>query len=64
MYIILGTRPDITYIILVISRFSANPIKAYISIIKRVFRYLKDILFISLVFRREFQLFSGYIDSN
>jgi hypothetical protein len=53
IYIILGTRPDITYTILVISRFSANPTEAYISAVKRVFRYLKDILFISLVFRGE-----------
>jgi hypothetical protein len=64
MYIILGTRPDIAYVILVISRFSTNPIEVYINTIKRVFRYLKDILFISLVFRRELQLFSGYIDSD
>jgi hypothetical protein len=60
----LGTRPDITYIILVISRFSANPTEVYISTIKRVFWYLKDILFIGLVFRGELQLFSGYIDSD
>jgi hypothetical protein len=64
MYIMLGTRPDIAYTISVISRFSANPIKVYINTIKRVFRYLKDILFIGLVFRGEFQLFSGYINSD
>jgi hypothetical protein len=54
IYIILSTRPDIVYTVLVISRFSANPTEVYISAIKRVFRYLKDILFIGLVFRREF----------
>jgi hypothetical protein len=54
IYIILGIRPNIVYIVSVISRFSANPIEAYISIIKRVFRYLKDILFVGLVFRGEF----------
>jgi hypothetical protein len=64
MYVILGTRPDITYTISVISRFSANPTETYISAVKRVFRYLKDTLFISLVFRGEFQLLSGYIDSD
>jgi hypothetical protein len=53
IYIILNTRPDIAYTISVISRFSANPIEIYISVVKRVFRYLKDILFISLVFRGE-----------
>jgi hypothetical protein len=60
----LNTRPDITYTVLVISRFSANPIETYINAVKRVFRYLKDTLFIDLVFRGEFQLFSGYIDSD
>jgi hypothetical protein len=64
IYIILDTRPDIVYVILVISRFSANPIKVYISAIKRVFRYLKDILSIGLVFRGELQLLSGYINSD
>jgi hypothetical protein len=64
IYIILGTWPDITYTISVISRFSANPTKIYISIIKQVFRYLKNTLFISFVFRGELQLFSGYIDSD
>jgi hypothetical protein len=53
IYIILDTRPNIVYIILVISWFSANPIEVYINTIKRVFRYLKDILFISLVFHGE-----------
>jgi hypothetical protein len=64
MYIILGTRPDIAYTVLVISRFSANPIEIYINIIKRVFRYLKDILFINLVFRGKLYLFSGYTNSD
>jgi hypothetical protein len=54
LYIILNTWPDIAYIISVISRFSANPTKIYINTIKWVFRYLKDILFISLIFRGEF----------
>jgi hypothetical protein len=64
MYAMLGTRPDIAYTVSVISRFSANPIEAYINAIKRVFRYLKDTLFIGFVFRGELQLFSGYINSD
>ena len=62
MYIMLGTRPDIAYTVLVISRFSANPIKTHMNAIKRVFRYLKNTLFIGLVFRGELQLFLGYTD--
>jgi hypothetical protein len=64
IYIMLGTRPDIAYTVSVISRFSANPTEAYINTIKRVFRYLKDILSIGLVFRGELQLFSGYTNSD
>jgi hypothetical protein len=48
MYIILGTRPDIAYAVSVISRFSAKPAEVYINTVKRVFRYLKNILFIGL----------------
>ena len=60
----LSTRLDIAFAVLIISRYSANPIKYYMIIIKKIFRYLKNILFIGFVFRRELALFSGYIDSD
>ena len=41
MYAMLGTRPDIAYAVLVVSRFSSNPTKAHVGAVKRIFRYLR-----------------------
>ena len=40
MYASLGTRPDITYAVSALSRFSENPGRAHWEACKRVFRYL------------------------
>ena len=45
IYVILGIRPDIAYIILVISRFAFKPIDQYWGIIKHILRYLKYTLY-------------------
>ena len=37
----LGTRPNIAFAILVISRYIFNLINTYYSAIKRIFRYLR-----------------------
>jgi len=60
----LGTRPDIAFAVSVISRFSANPTKAHMEIVKRVFRYLKGTSSMGLVFRGTLQPLSGYTDSD
>ena len=41
MYTSLGTRPDITYAVQTVSRFSKNPGQAHWDAVKRIFRYLK-----------------------
>ena len=41
MYASLGTRPDITYAVQTVSRFSKNPGQAHWDAVKRIFRYLK-----------------------
>ena len=41
LFLILGTRPDIAYIIIKLSRFTANPSHTHTTIAKRVLRYLK-----------------------
>jgi hypothetical protein len=64
MYAMLGTRPHIAFTVLVISCFSANPTEAHIAAVKRVFRYLKDIVSMGLVFRRSLQPLSGYTNSD
>jgi len=60
----LGTRPDIAFTVLVISRYSANPIEAHIMLIKKVFYYLKDTTSIGLIFRGSLAPLIGYIDSD
>ena len=41
MYISVNTRPDITYAVSNLARFSSKPTKAHWTALKRVFRYLK-----------------------
>ena len=41
MYASLGTRPDITYAVQAVSRFSTKPGVAHWEAVKRIFRYLK-----------------------
>ena len=45
MYAILSTRPDIAYAVLVVSRFSSNPTKTYMGVVKRIFRYLQATIY-------------------
>ena len=60
----LGTRPNIAFAISVISRYLANPTKAYMQFIKRVFRYLRGTTFIGLIFRGEIGELASYTDSD
>ena len=41
MYASLGTRPDITYAVQTVSRFSINPGIEHWEAVKRIFKYLK-----------------------
>ena len=41
LYITLGTRPDLAYSVIKLSRFASNPSKEHITATKRVLRYLK-----------------------
>ena len=51
MYAMLGTRPDLTFAVLVVSRFSSNPDKTHMKAVERILRYLHDTVDMSLVFR-------------
>jgi hypothetical protein len=64
IYIMLNIRPDLAFIISMVSRFSFNPILAYLLAVKRIFQYIQDIIHIGLVFRRLIKPLTGYIDSN
>ena len=52
MYIMLGTRPDISYAVGVLSRFLERPGNHHWQALKRVFRYLKGTSQIGLTFKR------------
>jgi len=41
MYVMTGTRPDISYAVGVVSRKLENPTKADVTQVKRIFRYLR-----------------------
>ena len=41
MYLAMGTRPDISFVVTHLSQFSSNPSQAHWTAVKRVFRYIK-----------------------
>lgn len=51
MYVMLGTRPDLAFSVLVISRYSSNPDASYWQAVKQVFWYIKGSLSSQLIFR-------------
>jgi len=64
MYAMLGTRPDIAYAVLVVSRFAVKPMQVYKAIVTRIFRYLRKTVDYVLVFKGPLVALSGYSDSD
>ena len=60
----LGTRPDIAYAVLVVSRFTTKPTQTHKAAVTRIFRYLRKIVDYVLVFKDPLAPLSGYSDSN
>ena len=52
MYVMLGTRPDLTYAVGKLARFSVNPSPDHFSAVLRTFGYLKNTADARLVYRR------------
>jgi hypothetical protein len=52
MYATLGTRPDISFAVQVVSRFSNNPGRAHWEAVKRIFRYLNGTKNLWLTYRK------------
>lgn len=66
MYLMLCTRPDITYAVSQLSRYSSNPTDKHKTAVKHVFRYLQGTSNLGLVFdssKRDLGL-CGYTDAN
>src|SRR5579871_2506756 len=65
IYIILGTRPDIAYIVSVISQFHLNPNQTHWNILKQTFRYLKETIELGILYRNMNELkLEGFSDSD
>ena len=64
MYTMLGTRPNITYAVSVVSRFSSNPTKTHIGAVKRIFQYLQATVHWQLTYQGALDDLTGYTDSN
>lgn len=58
------TRPDICYIVNVLSRYGGNPGKAHWEAIKRVMRYLKGTSDKGLVYSKDHDKLTGYCDAD
>jgi hypothetical protein len=65
MYAILGTRPDLTYAVSTVSKYSSNPNKTHWASVKRIFRYLNGTKHLGITYggTKELNLI-GYSDSD
>ena len=61
---LLSTRPDITYAVQTISRFTKNPGSAHWEVVKRIFRYLKGTQELWLSYRGIMRELTGYADAD
>lgn len=64
MYAMLGTRPDISYAVSVVSRFSANPTTDHWLAVQRILRYLRGTLDLELAFSGDLRPLVGYSDAD
>ena len=64
MYASLGTRPDITYAVQTVSRFTKNPGVAHWDAVKRIFRYLKGTRELWLSYGEIKRELTGYADAD
>ncbi|XP_073219605.1 secreted RxLR effector protein 161-like [Cicer arietinum] len=59
-----ATRPDMMYVVCLISRYMANPKEKHMQIAKRALRYLKGTLDFGLFYRRKISKLLAYTDSD
>jgi hypothetical protein len=64
MYASLGTRPDISFAVTTLSKYSSNPGEAHWNAVKRVFRYLLGTRDYRLTFGAEEQRLTGWADAD
>jgi hypothetical protein len=64
MYAMLGTQPNIAYVVLVVSRFAANPDQSHKAAVTRILRYLRKTVNYVLVFKGTFSDLAGYTNAD
>ena len=52
MYVMMKTRSNIVYIISILSRFETNSNKTHLIIAKYILRYLKETLYIKIIYKK------------
>ena len=52
LYAAIATRPDISHAVAVVSKYNSNPSEAHLTAVKRILRYLKGTLDITLKYRK------------
>ena len=62
MYLSVSTRPDITYAVSVLTKFSSKPTNQHWTALKRVMRYLKGTVNFDILYSRKFSI--GYSDAD
>ena len=64
MYAMLRSRPDIAFIVSMVSRFALNLIAKHIKAVKRILWYLKGTLNYQLTYRGDLQALTRYLDAD
>src|SRR6202522_752242 len=64
MYASLGTRPDITFAVQTVSRFSSKPGTVHWEAVRRIFRYLKGTRELWLMYGSKVRELEGYVDAD
>ena len=64
MYLAVGTRPDITFAVSILSRFLDNPGDAHWEAVKRLFRYLNGTKDLQLTYGGERHNLQSYMDAD
>jgi hypothetical protein len=64
IYAMMCTRPDISFVVGMMSRYQANPEQSHWKTVKKILRYLKDITYYSLYFQGENLQLMGYADAD
>jgi hypothetical protein len=64
MYAMMGTRPDITFAVSVVSRFASNPDNTHWLAVQQIFRYLRGTINYELIYSGNLSPLVGYTDSD